>query len=428
MKKLLISAALLLSALSLPVSADNKTAGPDAAVTKVYSVKADEVITSSTADLIKDAIKTAAADNLSMLMIELNTPGGILDATRTAVQHIMASPVPVTVYVGPSGARAASAGIFITIAADFAVMAEGTNIGAAHPVVAGGEDIKGDMRKKVENDTIAFIRSIAEKRGRDIKTAEKMVMESTSYTATEALKLKIIDAVVSEKIGIEDLLKKRFDIKGEIEIVPVEATFMQSVYKFLANPDILAALLFLGIVMIALEFKMPGAFIFAGLGGLCLVVFAIGANIIPINYLAFLLILGGFALLIAEIFVTSFGLLTVGGIVCLLFGLRMLFDRAGSAGISVSIWFMIAITAIVAAIALLIGRLVIKDFKRRPASGMETMLDKKAKILDWENGEGHVAIYGEIWNARGRGDFEEGEEVIIENYGDMVLTVRKKDK
>ena len=395
---------------------------------KVHYIKADEIITSSTASLIEYAIKMATADNSAALIIELNTPGGILEATRTIVQYIMASPVPVTVYVGPSGARAASAGIFITMAADFAVMAEGTNIGAAHPVTATGEDVKGDMRKKIENDTVAFIRSIAEKRGRDIKTAERMVLESVSFTATEALNLKIIDAVSDDKTGLSDLVKSRFNINGNMEIVQIEATFMQSVYKFLANPDTLAALLFLGIMLIAFEFKMPGSFIFAGLGVVCLVLFALGSNMIPVNYLAFLLILGGFALLAAEIFITSFGLLTISGIACLLFGLRMLFDRTGSVGIGVSMWFMAVITIVVAAVALLIGRLVVRDFKRKPSSGPDAMLGKEVKILDWESGSGHASIYGEIWNVKGDCDFEENETAVIESCNGMILTVRKKDR
>lgn len=391
---------------------------------KIYSITIDGVITNSTAAFVESSISKAMADN-GILLIRLNTPGGVLDSTRRIVQTILSSKIPVAVYVTPSGARAASAGIFITMAADYSVMDEGTNIGAAHPVNSDGKDIEGEMGKKVTNDTVAFIRSIAEKRDKNVQEAEKMVSDSASFTATEALKLKLIDAVVPAGGNIIELLVAKYKLPQNTQIEDISPTFTQKVLGFLANPNILAGLLFLGVMFIGLEFKMPSSFMFAGLGSVFLIFFGIGSNMIPINYLGVFLILAGIGLLIAEIFVTSFGALAVGGIASLFFGMRMLFDHGDNMGIDISLWLILSILGMVALIVLLIGRLIIGDFKRRPASGMETMPGKHANVIEWANGKGKVAIYGEIWNAGSSCDLQVGDDVIIESYQDMILRVKK---
>lgn len=399
---------------------DNQTTAPQ----KIYSIDISGIITSSTASLVESSVLKATKNN-GILLITLNTPGGVLESTRTIVQTILSSKVPVVVYVTPSGARAASAGIFITMAADYAVMDEGTNIGAAHPVGSDGKDIEGEMGKKVTNDTVAFIRSIAEKRGKNIKDAERMVIDSASFTATEALKLNIIDITIPAGGSIINLLVTKYNLPPNTQIENIAPTFTQKVLGFLANPNILAGLLFLGVMFIGLEFKMPGTFIFAGIGAIFLILFGIGSSIIPINYLAAFLILAGLGLLVGEIFITSLGLMAVGGIAALFFGMRMLFDHGDNMGINISLWLILSIIGLAALIVLLIGRLIVKDFKRRPASGMETMIDKRAKIIEWENGKGKIAIYGEIWNAVSSNELQVGDEVIIESHNDMVLRVKK---
>lgn len=399
---------------------DNQTAGPQ----KIYAITINGIITNSTASFVESSTFKAAENN-GILLIKLNTPGGVLESTRNIVQTLLSSKAPVVVYVTPSGARAASAGIFITMASDWAIMDEGTNIGAAHPVGSDGKDIEGEMGKKVTNDTVAFIRSIAEKRGKNIKDAEKMVIDSASFTATEALKLNIIDAILPAGGNITNLLASKYNLPPNTQIESIDPTFTQKVLGFLANPNILAGLLFLGVMFIGLEFKMPGTFLFAGIGAIFLILFGIGSNIIPINYLAVFLMLAGLALLIGEIFITSFGIMAVGGIVALFFGMRMLFDHGENMGINISLWLIFAILGMAALIVLLIGRLIVKDFKRRPASGMETILNKKAKIIEWENGKGKIAIYGEIWNAISSSELQVGDEVRIESYEDMILRVKK---
>ncbi|MDE7169685.1 MAG: ATP-dependent Clp protease proteolytic subunit [Mucispirillum sp.] len=339
MKKLLIIFVFLM--LSYPAFAESGD--------RLYAVNIDGVITNASAEFIERAISRAEEDN-SPLLIRLDTPGGILDAARDIVRHIFSAQVPVIVFVAPDGARAASAGIFIAMAADLCVMSESSNIGAAHPVGARGENIEGDMGEKVLNDTVALIKSIAEKRGRNAETAVGMVEDSKSYTSAEALELKIIDAVGNET-DVMALIAKEFDMKPDMEVIEITPTFIQSVFKFLADPNILAAALFLGIILIGLEFKMPGSFVFAGLGALSLLLFAVGSSIIPINYFGVLLVLLGFALLIAEIFITSFGLLTAGGLISIVCGLIMLFDNEKNAGVSVSMGMIVCIVVIVLAAA-----------------------------------------------------------------------------
>lgn len=418
MKKILLS---ILFILSLHI---NSFANE---LSNIFVVKIDEIITDSTYKIIDETIKKAELEKDSLVLIELDTPGGILQSTRDIVASIMGSKVPVTVFVTPSGARAASAGLFITLSANFAVMADGTNIGAAHPVNADGKDIEGEMAKKVENDTVAFITSIAEKRKRNIKYAVDAVVNSTSYTASQALKNGIIDKVVTDEENIFDVIKNHFKISNDLAPQYVERTFIQKIYKFLANPDILAALLFIGMLMIGLEFKMPGSFIFGGIGAVAFIIFAIGANIIPINFLAILLIIGGFVLLIAELFITSFGLLTIGAIISFLFGLRMLFDRDTSMGISVSPLFTVVVILLVALTAFLIGKLLVKDFKRKQVNGMDALIGKEAQVIDWQNNKGQVTFNGEIWTATGE-NISNNDNVVITSYNDMILHVEKVDK
>lgn len=391
---------------------------------RLYAVNINGVITNATSEFIEGAISRAEEDN-SPLLIRLDTPGGILEAARDIVRHIFSAQVPVIVFVAPDGARAASAGIFIAMAADLCVMSESSNIGAAHPVGARGENIEGDMGEKVLNDTVALIKSIAEKRGRNAETAVGMVEDSKSYTSAEALELKIIDAVGNET-DVMALIAKEFDMKPDMEVIEITPTFIQSVFKFLADPNILAAALFLGIILIGLEFKMPGSFVFAGLGALSLLLFAVGSSIIPINYFGVLLVLLGFALLIAEIFITSFGLLTAGGLISIVCGLIMLFDNEKNAGVSVSMGMIVCIVVIVLAAAAIIGKLIVSDFKRRPSSGPETMIDKKAVVIEWENTSGRVKIYEEIWNAVSSDRLETGDSVIIAKADGMMLEVKKQ--
>lgn len=395
---------------------------------KINAFEINGVITDATLKYVKENIEKSEKENAAVL-IYIDTPGGVLESTRNIVQAILSSKVPVITYVYPKGARAASAGMFITIAGNYALMSESTNIGAAHPVASSGEDIKGEMEKKVLNDTVALAKNIAEKRGRNTAPVVAMVKESASYTSKEALDLKVIDKVAGDE-NIISLLPESLNISKDAVIEKVEPDFTQALYNIIADPNILAVLLFIGIALILLEIKVPGTFIFGTFGVVCLIIFAYGANIIPINFLGIGLIILGFALIVGEVFITSFGLLTLGSIVSFVFGLRVLFDSEKSAGVTVSMWVIIIIIGLLVSIALLIGRLIIKDFSRKPIIGLEAMEGLLVEVIEWDNVRhtGKVSVKGEIWNAVCNDEVNIGDKVRVVWLESLTLHVEKNNE
>lgn len=395
---------------------------------KINAFEINGVITDATLKYVKENIEKSEKENAAVL-IYIDTPGGVLESTRNIVQAILSSKVPVITYVYPKGARAASAGMFITIAGNYALMSESTNIGAAHPVASSGEDIKGEMEKKVLNDTIALAKNIAEKRGRNTVPVVAMVKESASYTSKEALDLKVIDKVAGDE-NIISLLPESLNISKDAVIEKVEPDFTQVLYNIIADPNILAVLLFIGIALILLEIKVPGTFIFGTFGVVSLIIFAYGANIIPINFLGIGLIILGFALIVGEVFITSFGLLTLGSIVSFVFGLRVLFDSEKSAGVTVSMWVIIIIIGLLVSIALLIGRLIIKDFSRKPIIGLEAMEGLLVEVIEWDNVKhtGKVSVKGEIWNAVCNDEVNVGDKVKVVWLESLTLHVEKNNE
>lgn len=395
---------------------------------KINAFEINGVITDATLKYVKENIEKSEKENAAVL-IYIDTPGGVLESTRNIVQAILSSKVPVITYVYPKGARAASAGMFITIAGNYALMSESTNIGAAHPVASSGEDIKGEMEKKVLNDTVALAKNIAEKRGRNTAPVVAMVKESASYTSKEALDLKVIDKVAGDE-NIISLLPESLNISKDAVIEKVEPDFTQVLYNIIADPNILAVLLFIGIALILLEIKVPGTFIFGTFGVVSLIIFAYGANIIPINFLGIGLIILGFALIVGEVFITSFGLLTLGSIVSFVFGLRVLFDSEKSAGVTVSMWVIIIIIGLLVSIALLIGRLIIKDFSRKPIIGLEAMEGLLVEVIEWDNVKhtGKVSVQGEIWNAVCNDEVNVGDKVRVVWLESLTLHVEKNNE
>lgn len=395
---------------------------------KINAFEINGVITEATLKYVKENIEKSEKENAAVL-IYIDTPGGVLESTRNIVQAILSSKVPVITYVYPKGARAASAGMFITIAGNYALMSESTNIGAAHPVASSGEDIKGEMEKKVLNDTVALAKNIAEKRGRNTAPVVAMVKESASYTSKEALDLKVIDKVAGDE-NIISLLPESLNISKDAVIEKVEPDFTQVLYNIIADPNILAVLLFIGIALILLEIKVPGTFIFGTFGVVSLIIFAYGANIIPINFLGIGLIILGFALIVGEVFITSFGLLTLGSIVSFVFGLRVLFDSEKSAGVTVSMWVIIIIIGLLVSIALLIGRLIIKDFSRKPIIGLEAMEGLLVEVIEWDNVKhtGKVSVKGEIWNAVCNDEVNVGDKVRVVWLESLTLHVEKNNE
>lgn len=395
---------------------------------KINAFEINGVITDATLKYVKENIEKSEKENAAVL-IYIDTPGGVLESTRNIVQAILSSKVPVITYVYPKGARAASAGMFITIAGNYALMSESTNIGAAHPVASSGEDIKGEMEKKVLNDTVALAKNIAEKRGRNTVPVVAMVKESASYTSKEALDLKVIDKVAGDE-NIISLLPESLNVSKDAVIEKVEPDFTQVLYNIIADPNILAVLLFIGIALILLEIKVSGTFIFGTFGVVSLIIFAYGANIIPINFLGIGLIILGFALIVGEVFITSFGLLTLGSIVSFVFGLRVLFDSEKSAGVTVSMWVIIIIIGLLVSIALLIGRLIIKDFSRKPIIGLEAMEGLLVEVIEWDNVKhtGKVSVKGEIWNAVCNDEVNVGDKVRVVWLESLTLHVEKNNE
>jgi membrane-bound serine protease (ClpP class) len=389
----------------------------------VYFLEIKGVITPFTVKYIKGAIQKAENDS-GFLVLKIDTPGGVLDSTRKIVQNIFESKAKIISFVSPQGARAGSAGTFIVLASDMAVMAEGTNIGAAHPVSVTGKDIEGEIGKKIENDTVAFMKSIAEKRGRNVEAATQTVLNSKSFTSSEALQSKLIDLIVNSDSELLNKIEEKYQEKN-LSPVYIKPDIYEKISIFLSDPNVLMLLLIIAILSIFLEIKMPGTFVFAGIGISALLLFLFGINIIPLNYMALLLILAGIALLIMEIFIPSFGLLTFASVVSLVFGMKLLFDKEGNMGIGVSSMMIAVVVSIILLIALIIGRLVLKDFKKKPETGMEKLINMTGTVKVWNDKKGKVFLNGEFWDAVSEDTLSVGDTVQVTNYKDMTLYVKK---
>ncbi|MBZ4642988.1 MAG: nodulation protein NfeD [Deferribacteraceae bacterium] len=389
----------------------------------VYFLEIKGVITPFTVKYIKGAIQKAENDS-GFLVLKIDTPGGVLDSTRKIVQNIFESKAKIISFVSPQGARAGSAGTFIVLASDMAVMAEGTNIGAAHPVSVTGKDIEGEIGKKIENDTVAFMKSIAEKRGRNVQAATQTVLNSKSFTSSEALQSKLIDLIVNSDSELLNKIEEKYQEKN-LSPVYIKPDIYEKISIFLSDPNVLMLLLIIAILSIFLEIKMPGTFVFAGIGISALLLFLFGINIIPLNYMALLLILAGIALLIMEIFIPSFGLLTFASVVSLVFGMKLLFDKEGNMGIGVSSMMIAVVVSIILLIALIIGRLVLKDFKKKPETGMEKLINMTGTVKVWNDKKGKVFLNGEFWDAVSEDTLSVGDTVQVTNYKDMTLYVKK---
>ena len=384
-------------------------------------------------DFIRESIGRARSKGARALIIQLDTPGGLLTSTRSIVKDILGAPVPVIVYVAPSGAGAGSAGVFITLSAHIAAMAPGTNIGAAHPVAGGGQEVKGVMGEKIENFTASFSEAIAQKRGRNAEWAIQAVRRSVSITEKEALKKNVIDIVAKD---IDDLLQqadgKKVDVDGREQILSfkgarVERSEMglkQKIINILSDPNIAYLLLMAGILGLYMEFSHPGV-IFPGVaGGIALLLALTSFQILPINYAGLLLMLLGIALLIGEAFLPSFGVLGIGGAISLALGSLLLFDTESSdLAVDRSIIFTAVVT--LSAFILLVGYLVFKSQKKKPTMGLEGLLGEIGEVRVELNPIGKVFVHGEYWNAEGQGQIGVGEKVRVVGFEGMSLKVKK---
>jgi membrane-bound serine protease (ClpP class) len=398
---------------------------------QVVVLHLDDTIQPISEEYLARGLKRAEDLRAEAILIELNTPGGLLDTTREMVRQILESPVPVIVYVAPSGSRAGSAGFFLLEAADIAAMAPGTNAGASHPVIEGGT-LDPIMKQKLENDTTAFLRSFVARRNRDNAAAEDAVLNSKSYTEQEALKLNLITLVAANDRDLLDAIDgravTRFDgtsttlrTKGA-ELVVVDPVLREELLDKLTNPNLAVLLLILGGLLIYLEFNVPGTIVPGAIGTLLVCVSLFSLNLLPIRYTAVALIVGALALLVLEAKFASHGALAAAGTLCLVFGLLTLVDGP-IPELRVSAATAIAAGAAFALITLVLVRLAIRARRNKSVMGVDALIGLTAVAQQPLLPAGQVLVHGELWQAESPVPVAPGESVRIRGVSNHTLLV-----
>ncbi|MGH9628270.1 MAG: NfeD family protein [Bryobacteraceae bacterium] len=390
------------------------------AASKVVAVTIDGVIHPITREILAKAIDKARDEKAEALLVRLNTPGGMLDATREIVQTLVSSPVPIITYVTPSGGRAASAGFFLLQAGDVAAMNEGTNTGAASPVLLGGEMDKV-MRRKVEEDTSALLRSIVSRRGRNVEMAEKAVLEAKSFTETEALENKLIDTVSPNEAQLLDSLHgkeiTRFNGSKAVlntrdaEILEYQRSMRENIISAIANPNIAFILLMLGLLGIYIEFNAPGLIVPGVLGGICVLLALSALSVFPINWIGVALIVLALAFFVLEAVVTSHGILGIGGAVAMTLGAMLLID--GPPQIRIRLSTAIAVSLPFALITIFLVTLVVRSRENKVISGIEGLINEIAVARTPLDPAGKVFVHGEYWDAVSTQPVPEGAKVRV---------------
>ncbi|NOR11925.1 MAG: nodulation protein NfeD [Candidatus Aminicenantes bacterium] len=377
-----------------------------------------------TSEYILKSLEKADRENASLIIISLNTPGGLDTSMREIIEKILSTKTPVVAFVSPSGARAASAGFFIGVACDLFVMAPGTNTGAAHPVGISitGQQMDETMADKVTHDAASYIKSISEKRGRNAKMAEDAVRESLSYTEKEALEGGLIDLIAKDEQEIIDFFHNKtiqkfdgeeiiLDLQDE-EIVDLPMTARQKFLLTISNPNLAYILLMLGLLGLYFEFSNPGAILPGVLGGLCLLVAIFSFQILPINYVGLILILLSIGLFILELKIQSYGILSVGGVLAMVIGSIMLID-APIPELRPSLMFIIPVALGLSLIFLFLIILAVRVHMRKALTGKEGLVGKIGVARTDLNPEGKVFVHGEIWNAEAQQDIPQGAKVKV---------------
>jgi len=425
MQKIKLSLAVLLVLAGLAAAATAPRA--------VYVLRAEGSVNPGLAEFIVAGIHTAEDKSAEALVIELDTPGGLDSSMRQIVQAISNAKVPVIVYVYPKGARAASAGVFVTMAADVAAMAPGTNIGAAHPVSIGLGKMDKTMEKKVLNDMVAYGRALAAERGRNADWMEKAVRQSVSIPATEAVKLKVVDLMAD---NLEDLLTKingrKVTVGGKqlvlhtagVPVREISEGMRFRVLKYIADPNIAFILMIIGLAGLYFELATPGAVFPGVIGAICLLLAFFAFQTLPINYIGVLLIFLAFVFFVLEFKITSYGLLSVAGVVSLFLGGIMLF-REGGTGVAISWGVLIPTVIIISLFFILVAGKVFRSHLRRPMTGTIGMVGERGVARTDLNPEGQVFVHGEFWEAESAEPIAAGEPVEVLKVMDLKLVVRK---
>ena len=400
---------------------------------RIKVIRIEESINPGTAAFLARGTQQAVEDDAVLIVVQLDTPGGLVSSMRTMVKTIMNSPIPVVVYVSPSGAQAASAGVFVVMAADIAAMAPGTNIGAAHPVVAGGKEMDETMNTKMVNDLVAFIKSIASKRGRNADWAEEAVRKSVSITAEEALRLKVVDLIAKD---MNDLLlklegwpvqtkegEKKLALKG-LSTERVQENLRDKILKTVSNPNIAYILMLIGLAGLYFELSHPGAIFPGVIGGISLILAFYAFQTLSVNYAGVLLILLGAILFLVEIKVASYGLLSIGGVICLTLGSIMLFNT-GTTGLRVSWSVLIPAVLVISGFFITVAFLAVRAHIAKPRSGYQGLIGEIAVAKESLAPEGKVFVHGELWNATSDDVVPVGSKVEVIGVENLLLKVRK---
>ncbi len=400
----------------------------------IYLLKVEGIINPATAGYITKGIEKAEKEGGACLVIQMDTPGGLMESMRSIVKRMLTARIPIIVYVAPNGSRAGSAGVFITMAAHIAAMAPGTNIGAAHPVQLG-EKIDDKMEAKILNDTVAYIKTIAKQRGRNEQWAEKAVRESVSVKEDEALKLGVIDLVSP---SLEDLFNRidgrrveispgnviTLKVKG-VETKDVTMSFRDQLLSIISNPNIAYILLMLGIYGLIFELANPGVILPGVIGGICLIMAFFALQMLPVNYAGVALILLGIILFIAEVKITSYGMLSVAGVISLLLGSIMLIDSPAEFLQISFVKFILPVVLVSAAFFLFALIMVVRAHRRRPTTGKEGLIGRIGVATVDLKPEGVVEIRGELWNAVAEEEIKAGEKVQVKAMDGMKVRVIK---
>ena len=400
---------------------------------EVYIIRMSGPISPASAGFLKKGINKASAQGVSCIIIELDTPGGLAESMREMVMAIFASKVPVVIYVAPSGARAASAGVMITMAADIAAMAPGTNIGAAHPVGGGGKEISGTMAEKVVNDMVAHARSIAKKRGRNADWVETAVRKSVSITETEALKENVIDVVAKD---MDDLIRqingRKVQDKGVLTLDNINKIILKEdlrtkILKTISNPNIAYILMMIGLAGLYFELSHPGAVLPGVVGGISIILAFFAFQTIPVNYAGFLLIVLALIFFIMEMKIASYGLLSIAGITSLLLGSIMLFENSGT-GMSLSWEVLIPTLVLISGFFVVISGLVFKSHLSKPKTGARGLIGEIGVVREPLMPEGKVFVHGELWNAISKDSIQTGTRVRVVNIVNLLLEVEPVER
>lgn len=424
---------------------------------EILLVEIDGTINPASADYLIGAIRRAEETGAAAVLIELDTPGGLVSSTQDIIQAMLNSTVPTIVYVSPRGATATSAGTFITLAANVAAMMPGTSIGAAHPVgLFGGspapvqegkedEDAKSDgaaqdvVGQKMENYLAAYVESIAKQRHRNVEWAREAVRTSQAVTSEQALELGVIDVIASSRAELLEKIEGREVELGDVKqplalaghvIVPVEKTMVQSIFDFITDPNLAFILFAVAAAGLYIEFQTPGVILPGVVGAVALVLLGFSMQILPFSWVGAMLVLVGLGLLVAEIFVVSFGMLFVAGMACFLIGGTMVFDRPEVSDLTVSFWqVLVPIAAAISTAGLIVAVSLGRSFLTRQTAGVDEMMGLVGRVevaIDpASNRPGKVFVRGEYWNAEAGEKIAAGESVSIEAVEGLMLRVRR---